>query len=1031
MKQSLLTSDARQFSFLMLGEESVVRNYKKVNALFEIHFSEYQPRLRYILAQPEFSGDKASEKIRWTTELFETEPVRMSSLGNDEKERYRELLAKELDAIKEVLQGLPSSVAILLQKAVTYHSEDAIYCADDMVVIAEWGMQPKGSTDIHGIALDISGAKGTAREFMETKEPMNEMEEEPAMEIVEETSPTGYEENSTVGYIPPKEEEEPVVEEETPMLEESVNHPVDDTVDIKDSDEEEKEEAKKKKRRWLWFLLLIPLLLLLLLLRRCSTEDTSTPPPPIEDDDLEWADDSLSLIVNNRVILLLSDQYPVEDFVKDFRKKYPSKKKYQLYVPDKILPRVVLTLPADELESISDRLPGEFPKYDLMVVPESIFNGNRTFNDPAFDDALKSWYFDMINVETAWYYSTGSPDVVVAVIDDGFDLNHPELKGKDVVKPYNAVDHTDRVYPNPSSGHGTHVASTAVGMANNGEGSAGIAPGCKLMPIQVADANGFMSTSAIVDGVLYAISQKADVVNMSLGKMINPLVAMVSERYQEEIIRTFFLDEEQMWRKIFGMGMSNGKDMAFVLAGGNSNILIGIDPMQRVEGTIRVSAVMPNTMKAEFSNYGRYSDLSAPGVNIYNAVSGTQQYASMSGTSMASPIVAGGFALMKSIYPGKSVSEITYQLQHTGVPSKSRVGNIIHFGWALEYDERPVESNPITDEPNKDPITGLPVDTDPRTGKPIYKDPITGKPVDTDPRTGKPIYKDPLTDRPVDTDPETGKPIYKDPITGKPVDTDPRTGKPVYKDPVTGKPVDTDPRTGKPVYKDPITGKPVDTDPWTGEPIYKDPITDKPVDTDPRTGKPIYKDPISGDPVDTEPRTGKPIYKDPRTGKPVDTDPRTGKPIYKDPITGKPVDTDPITGKPVDTDPRTGKPIYKDPITGKPVDTDPGTGKPIYKDPVTGKPVDTDPGTGKPIYKNPITGKPVDTDPRTGKPIYKDPITGRPINDDPVINNPDEKDPDPCPDCTEAQRRFDELMRELDKVKRELDKLKRENPDCY
>lgn len=680
MKQTLLTSDTRQFNFLMLGDESVVRNFKKINALFEIHLSDYQPRLRYILAQPEFEGTKNNEKIHWTTELFGSKPVKLSSLNGEDRVKYRRLLSKELDAIKEVLQSLPTSVAVLLQKAVTYHSEDTVYCGEDAVVITEWGMHPKESSAINAISLDLGFIRGVAHDFLESKELKKEEE------LIAETNVTvpteDGEKNTSVGQNPPEPEGISDTPNEAQDTVEIVEKPINNEKDgmaIPD-------DHGKKKCHWLWWLLLlIPLLLLLSLLRKCGSENIDTPPPPIEDDDLEWSDDSLSRIVNNRLILLFSDEFSTDDFVKDFRKKYPNKKKYQLYVPDELLPRVVLSLPSEELESMSNGLPDEFSKYDLMVIPESIFEGNKFFNDPAFDDTVKSWYFDMISVEKAWPNTIGSSDVVVAIIDDGFDLNHPELKGKEIVKPYNAVNHSNKVFPNPTSGHGTHVASTAVGIANNNEGSAGIAPNCKLMPIQVADANGFMATSSIVDGVLYAISQKADVVNMSLGKVINPIVGKLPDKYQEEIVRTSFLEEEQMWKKIFAMGMSRGKDMAFVLAGGNQNLLIGVDPMQRVNGTIRVSAVMPNKLKAEFSNFGIRSDLSAPGVNIYNAVSGSQKYATMSGTSMASPIVAGAFALIKSCYPTMKTAEIKALLQHTGMPSMSKVGNIINFADAFSY----------------------------------------------------------------------------------------------------------------------------------------------------------------------------------------------------------------------------------------------------------------------------------------------------------------------------------------------------------
>lgn len=1019
MKQTLVTSSAKQFEYLMVGDEVVVRNYKKILAFFTVHFSDHPARVREVLALPEFRGSKADEKINWTTELFETTPVRLSSLKGEEREHYQSILQETLDDVRDMVAVLPKGVSDMLHKAVTYHSDDMVFCAEDKVVIAEWGMFPKGVPNIHSLALEkaktprygpwASGERVASEpEIPVVPDPVPE-EPVQAQEVpVEPVVDNG----SSVGYMPQSVEPEPEpveepTQEEVPPVEEP---PVDD----------KKEEKKKKKRWWLWLLLLIPLILLLLLLRKCGGENLTTPPPPVNNEDIGWSDDSLTKIVNNRLVLLFSAEKPVKEFVDDFRKIYPDKDKYQLYAPDMSndLPRVILTLPMEELDSVAERLPDDFAEYDVMVLPEAIFSGGRTFSDPAFSDRKKSWYFDMISAQVAWDYTIGNPDLIIAVIDDGFDLNHPELKGKEIVKPYNAVAHNDKVYPDRDGiGHGTHVASTALGMANNGAGNCGIAPGCKLMPIQVTDKNGVMTTSAVVDAVLYAIKNDADVVNMSLGGVFNPLISLLPDEDQEEIIKTQFKTEEKMWNKIFGMGMKNGKDMAFVLAGGNDNIMIGIDPISRVEGTVRVSAVKPDKKKADFSNYGEYSVLSAPGVEIYNAVASPNKYGSYDGTSMASPIVAGAYALMKSAYPEKSVNEITELLQRTGIPSPSKVGNIINLGYAFAHagggNGQPVAI---------DPVTGNPVPTDPSTGNPIYTDPVTGNPAPTDSTTGRPIYTDPVTGKPAPTDPRTNEPIYKDPVTGRPAPKDPETSRPIYKDPVTGNPAETDPTTGKPIYKDPYTGQPVQTDPTTGKPIYKDPTTGNPVQTDPRTGRPIYKDPRTGKPIPNDPITGKPLPTDPTTGKPIYKDPITGNPVPTDPRSGKPIYTDPVTGKPAPTDPTTNKPIYIDPVTGNPVQTDPTTGKPIYKDPITQKPVPTDPTTGKPIYKDPRTGNPVPTDPTTGRPIYKNPITGNPIQANPLPGQPNPTDP--CPDCTEAQRRYEELMRLLEE-------LKRNNPGCY
>lgn len=975
MKQALLTSFATRFDYLMFGDEVVVRNYKKVIALFEVHFKDCPEEIQHILADPEFDGMKAKEQILWSTDLFETKAVQLSTLEGDERVKYQEILNKELESIKEVLITLPYDVASFLLKAITYHDESTVFCAEDKVVITEWGMRPKGEFAVHMLSLEgvrpkppVTPVNPSSNQPMVDEEPEEVPEDTPSTDDVPMVDDANTEPEPENVDVP----QEPAADENLTPEEKPESVP----------DGKETKGKDKKKRWWLWLLLgLLFLLILLLLMRRCGKDDTSTPLPPVEEEDLEWEGDVQ--IVNNRLILLFSDQKSVDEFVKAFRDRYPDKKKYQLFIPDHHLPRVELLLPADERVEMTSRLTEEFRDFDLLVIPVSVIGMDKTFTDPAFKDPKKSWYFDMIKVSNAWDYTTGNPDLIVAVIDDGFDLNHPELKNKVIVKPYNAVTHNSKIFPVPNSGHGTHVASTVVGLADNGEGSAGIAPSCKLMPIQVANKKGIMTTSSIVDGVLHAIVNGADVVNMSLGKQFSSALAALPVNVQEQAIATQFLEEEQMWKKIFNMGMSNGKDIAFVIAGGNFNILVGIDPMQRVPGTIRVSAVDPSKKKASFSNFGEYSVLSAPGVDIYNAVSGGKKYDVYSGTSMASPMVAGAFALMKSHYPSLSTDDITKLLQYTGIVSRSKVGNIINFENAFKYMETP--GNGGVDDPifKKDPEKELP------------NDPNTGAPIEKGPKSGDPVVIDPVTNEPAPINPKTGEPIFVDPVTGRPAPIDPETGKPIYKNPITGEPVQTDPTTGKPIYVDPKTGDPVKTDPKTGAPIFENP----------KTGEPIKYDPVTGDPVKKDPKTGDPIYVDPVTGRPAPINPRTKEPIYKDPITGKPVLTDPWTGKP----------IYEDPITGRPAPYDPVTGKPVYQDPITGNPAPVDPNTGKPIYMDPKTGRPAPVDPRTNKPIYDNPSQ-------PVV--------DPCPDCTEAQREFEELQRQIEESKRRMEEWKKLHPDC-
>lgn len=469
-----------------------------------------------------------------------------------------------------------------------------------------------------------------------------------------------------------------------------------DTIDVK---------AQRRRGCLKWLLWIVGALLLILLLaallRSCQScagdDDAGTPyegyeerPPEIDPGhDISVGDDSLSHELNNRVLLIIKHGGTVSEFAHAFRRVYPDEKRYILSNPDTTIARVVVNMPREEKRAFKDSLAANFPDWDLVVIPEKIYGGDKRPSDPGFTgEADKHWYFDATEVYDAWDITEGDTGVVVAIIDDGFDLSHPEIKGK-VVKPYNAVTHDSRVFPS-KEGHGMHVAATAVGRAGNGSGVCGIAPRCRLMPIQVGDKNGIMTNSAIIDAILYAIAEGADVVNLSLGMKFTPATQLLPLALQEQLRETQFLAEANLWNQIWDM--ADERNITIVQAGGNENILIGIDPMKRSARTIRVSATQPDEAKADFSNFGDYSTLSAPGVKIYNAVpSGRYEY--MDGTSMSSPIVAGGVALLKSQNKDMPTADIIRLLRATGRPSSSPVGPIVNFGRALRGDVPPTSGD--------------------------------------------------------------------------------------------------------------------------------------------------------------------------------------------------------------------------------------------------------------------------------------------------------------------------------------------------
>jgi subtilisin family serine protease len=388
-------------------------------------------------------------------------------------------------------------------------------------------------------------------------------------------------------------------------------------------------------------------------------------------------------IVSNRLnILMENEDKSILALAQSFKAKYPDEK-YKVVYYDNVIKRMQIEFPPEEREQLKKDIPLNFaPEYKLYVFDESLFEVGYIPNDPVMTDPQKSWYLQAIRAPQAWdisrAYADNAKKITVAIVDNGFNLDHPELKNK-VVMPYNVWKHNNEITPNRVD-HGTHVAGTALAIANNGIGISGIAPDCAFMPIQVADKNGNMTTTSILDGILYALYQGADVVNVSLGLMLPQRLTLDQ---QKNLQQNYFQEEERLWNEV--MRIAKKHKSIVVFAAGNDNVLAGIEPMNRPKGFVVVSAVdkkNSSLQKAVFSNHGDYSAISAPGVDIYSTV-GENNYQTMDGTSMAAPIITGSIALMKSINRDLTASQAICILQSTGLFINASIGNLVQLDKAL------------------------------------------------------------------------------------------------------------------------------------------------------------------------------------------------------------------------------------------------------------------------------------------------------------------------------------------------------------
>ncbi|MFC8508560.1 S8 family serine peptidase [Streptomyces sp. NPDC057411] len=248
--------------------------------------------------------------------------------------------------------------------------------------------------------------------------------------------------------------------------------------------------------------------------------------------------------------------------------------------------------------------------------------------DPLRDD---QWALDALKMPDAWTTDRGD-DTVIAVVDTGVDLDHPDLKGR-LVDGYDFVD--DDAEPKDLNGHGTHVAGIAAAHTDNGIGVAGGAPGAKIMPVRVLGADGSGTNDDITKGIVWAAQHGADVINLSLGE--SGLMA--------RLLKGGILNQ--------AISAANAKGAVVVAAAGNDSTIL--QPYALDTPVLVVNAAGENGAPASFTNFGARNAVSAPGVDILSTLPtyttretlrNTSGYGQLSGTSMASPYVSAVAALL-------------------------------------------------------------------------------------------------------------------------------------------------------------------------------------------------------------------------------------------------------------------------------------------------------------------------------------------------------------------------------------------------
>ncbi|MCE7984208.1 MAG: peptidase S8 [Caldilinea sp. CFX5] len=290
------------------------------------------------------------------------------------------------------------------------------------------------------------------------------------------------------------------------------------------------------------------------------------------------------------------------------------------------------------------------------VENDVVVEGAYLPSDPDVANPSRTYPLTVTHTIEGWDYTRGDSSIIIAVLDSGINLSHPEFSGR-LLPGYDFINND--ADPTDDHGHGSHTAGIIGAGIDNGVGMVGVCPQCTLLPVKVLNFNNAGTWSSVAQGIIFATDQGARVINLSLGASVSSKTLEAAVSYAVE------------------------RNVLIVAAAGNMGTDRKFYPAA-LDNVLAVSATDANDQRWALSNMGDHIDLAAPGHAVYSTYYDLQNYYSgynyMSGTSMAAPHVAGLAGLLLSQKPTRTPTDLYNIMTKTADRSTSATRDA-YFGY--------------------------------------------------------------------------------------------------------------------------------------------------------------------------------------------------------------------------------------------------------------------------------------------------------------------------------------------------------------